>query len=45
MVSLQSPAGVGRKVPGITVKPRYKHTLGTNDRMLISQVMLIPRGI
>jgi hypothetical protein len=30
---------------GATVKPRYKHTLGTNDHMLISQVMLIPRGI
>jgi hypothetical protein len=28
-----------------TVEPLYKHRLGTKDRMLISQVMLIPRGI
>ena len=29
----------------ITVEPFYKHALGIKDRMLISQVMLIPRGI
>ena len=28
-----------------TVERLYMHTLGTKDRMLISQVLLIPRGI